>query len=116
MTGGRGAGVLLCLPPSKRTASGSPGTPGHQAAQAPVTIRTQGAAGTGEGPNPAALNAEWTAYSDHSSCADWAGGDGVSAVSLNSSQIAWFFSDTYLGPAGPTIGFSRHSGFLHNSF
>ena len=52
---------------------------------------------------------------DHSSCADWAGGDGVSAIRLNSSQLAWFFSDTYLGPAGPTIGFSHLSGFLHNS-
>jgi hypothetical protein len=63
----------------------------------------------------AALDAEWAAYSDRSSCADWAGGDGVSAIRLNSSQIAWFFSDTYLGPAGPTIGFSRSSGFLNNA-
>ena len=61
------------------------------------------------------LDAEWAAYSDRSSCADWAGGDGVSAIRLNSTQLAWFFSDTYLGPAGPTIGFSHLSGFLHNS-
>ena len=65
--------------------------------------------------DPAALDAEWVAYSDHSTCADWAGGDGVSAIRLNSSQLAWFFSDTTIGPAGPTIGFSQLSGFTHNS-
>jgi len=68
-----------------------------------------------DGPSPAALDAQWLDYSDHSTCADWAGGDGVSAIRLSSSQIAWFFSDTYLGPAGPTIGFSHLGGFLHNS-
>src|SRR5262249_3963140 len=30
------------------------------------------------------------------------------------SQIAWFFSDSSLGPAGPRIGFSEQSGFVHN--
>ncbi len=69
----------------------------------------------GAGASPAALDAQWLDYSDHSTCADWAGGDGVSAIRLNSSQIAWFFSDTYLGPAGPRIGFSHLGGFLHNS-
>ena len=73
------------------------------------------ASGSSAEPDPAALDAEWAAYSDHSTCADWAGGDGVSAIRLNSSQLAWFFSDTYLGPAGPTIGFSHLSGFVHNS-
>jgi hypothetical protein len=66
-------------------------------------------------PDPAALDGEWIAYSDHSTCADWAGGDGVAAVRLNSSQLAWFFSDTFIGPAGPTIGFSHLSGFVHNA-
>src|ERR1700745_599484 len=66
-------------------------------------------------PDPAALNAQWAAYSNHASCADWAGGDGVSAIRLNSSQLAWFFSDTYLGPAGTNTGFAHLSGFLHNS-
>jgi hypothetical protein len=68
-----------------------------------------------QAPDPAALDAEWAANSNHSGCADWAGGDGVSAIRLNSSQLAWFFSDTYLGPAGPAIGFSRISGFVNNS-
>jgi hypothetical protein len=66
-------------------------------------------------PDPAALDGEWMAYSDHSTCADWAGGDGVSAIRLNSAQLAWFFSDTFIGPAGPTIGFSHLSGFVHNA-
>lgn len=66
-------------------------------------------------PDPAALDGEWIAYSDHSTCADWAGGDGVSAIRLNSAQLAWFFSDTFIGPAGPTIGFSHLSGFVHNA-
>jgi len=80
-----------------------------------VIIDPQAGASSGGEPDPAALDAQWAAYSDRSTCADWAGGDGVSAVSLSPSQIAWFFSDTYLGPAGPNTGFSRISGFVHNS-
>jgi hypothetical protein len=68
-----------------------------------------------DGPSPAALDRQFLNYSDHSTCADWAGGDGVSAVRLSPSQIAWFFADTYLGPAGPRIGYSHLGGFLHNS-
>lgn len=63
---------------------------------------------------PAALDSQWVTYSDRSSCADRAGGDGVSAVRLSPSQIAWFFSDSSLGPAGPDIGLSEQSGFVHN--
>jgi hypothetical protein len=66
-------------------------------------------------PDPAALDGEWIAYSGHSTCADWAGGDGVSAIRLNDTQLAWFFSDTFIGPAGPTTGFSHLSGFVHNA-
>jgi hypothetical protein len=87
----------------------------HHRAAAPAT---SGPAvidsGSGDQASPSALDAEWAAYSGHSTCADWAGGDGVSAIRLSSSQIAWFFSDTYLGPAGATIGFSHVSGFVHN--
>jgi hypothetical protein len=68
-----------------------------------------------DGPSPSALDQLFLNYSDHSTCADWAGGDGVSAVRLSASQIAWFFADTYLGPAGPSIGYSHLGGFLHNS-
>jgi hypothetical protein len=58
---------------------------------------------------PAGLDTQW-----ESTCADRAGGDGVSAVRLSSSQIAWFFSDSSLGPAGPRTGLSKQSGFVHN--
>jgi hypothetical protein len=90
------------------------GSPGASQSATPAPSRPQVVTRSGGGPDPAVLNAEWAAYSDHSTCADWAGGDGVSAVRLSSSQIAWFFSDTFLGPAGPTSGFSRSAGFVHN--
>ena len=77
----------------------------------PVTVEP---VGRGD-PSPSALDAEWAAYSDRSTCTDWSGGDGVSAVRLSSTQLAWFFSDTFLGPAGPSIGFSHLSGFVHNA-
>jgi len=92
---------------------GQPPRPVVYSSHPPVLVR--GASGASAEPDPAALDAEWAAYSNRSSCADWAGGDGVSAIRLNSSQLAWFFSDTYLGPAGPATGFSHLSGFLHNS-
>ena len=65
--------------------------------------------------SPAALDAEWRALSDRATCADWAGGDGVSAVRLNSSQLAWFFADSYLGPAGAKLGFSHLTHLIHNA-
>jgi hypothetical protein len=85
----------------------------HQATArplAPVAIR---GAATGA-LAPAQLDRQWVVYSDQSTCADRAAGDGVSAVRLNRSQIAWFFSDSSLGPAGPRIGLSEQSGFVHN--
>src|SRR5581483_9284684 len=78
-------------------------------AQAAATSSPPVDARAGAGPDAAALDSEWEAYSDRSTCADWAGGDGVAAIRLSSSQLAWFFSDTDLGPAGPQAGFSRSS-------
>jgi hypothetical protein len=102
-------GVLSVLRGGLATA-----TRGRGAIVVPDTPRHGGKTAAAQ-PSPAALDAQWLAYSDRSTCADWAGGDGVSAIRLNSSQIAWFFADTYLGPAGPAIGFSQLSGFVHNS-
>jgi hypothetical protein len=83
-----------------------------------AAVRSRGPARIRPGPagdsSPAALDREWVAYSGQSTCADRSGGDGVSAVRLSPSQIAWFFSDSYLGPAGPRTGFSHLSGFVHN--
>jgi len=102
-------GVLSALRSGLATA-----TRGRGAIVVPDTTRPAGKTAAGQ-PSPAALDAQWLAYSDHSTCADWAGGDGVSAIRLNSAQVAWFFADTYLGPAGPAVGFSHLSGFVHNS-
>src|SRR5580693_1253314 len=94
-----------------------PSVPNAPSTHAPVLVpstQPPGPVPAGQ-PDPAALDGEWIAYSDHSTCADWAGGDGVSAIRLNDTQLAWFFSDTFIGPAGPTIGFSHLSGFVHNA-
>jgi hypothetical protein len=102
-----GVGIALAwLIPARH----HPSAPVAPSTHAPVLVPV--AAGQ---PDPAALDGEWIAYSDQSTCADWAGGDGVSAIRLNDTQLAWFFSDTFIGPAGPTIGFSHLSGFVHNA-
>jgi hypothetical protein len=102
---GIGAGILHF---------GRDGT-GHAAAQTRAGADLSAVRGGGGGLSLSALDAQWLTYSDHSNCADWAGGDGVSAIRLSSKQIAWFFADTYLGPAGPETGFSQPGGFVHNS-
>src|SRR6476646_788086 len=94
---GVAAGWLI---PSLRHLSGPP-----PVNSPPVMVRgLSGPPGSPVAPDPAALDAEWAAYSDRSGCADWAGGDGVSAMRLNSAQLAWFFYDTFIGPAGPDMG------------
>src|SRR5690242_16985554 len=108
-----GVGIALGWILSTR---GQPPRPVVYSTQPPVVVHgTPAAPGLSGEPDPAALDAQWADYSNHASCADWAGGDGVSAIRLNSGQLAWFFSDTYLGPAGTNTGFSHLSGFLHNS-
>src|SRR5579862_4100080 len=85
-----GLGVALAWP---STHSSDPPSDPAVAQVAPQVIPRPQAASVA-----AALDTQWAGYSARSSCADWAGGDGVSAVRLNPAQIAWFFSDTYLGP------------------
>jgi hypothetical protein len=108
---GLAAGVSIALA-WLAPARSHPPRPVPPSTQGPVLVSGSSAAA---GPDPAALDAEWAAYSDRSDCADWAGGDGVSAIRLDSAQLAWFFSDSYIGPAGPAIGFSQLSGFVHNA-
>jgi hypothetical protein len=86
----------------------------------PVGLAGPATGGNGEvraatGTVPGDLDAEFAAYSNQSGCADWAGGDGTSAVRMNATQVAWFFSDSYLGPAGPGIGYMRATALIHNS-
>jgi hypothetical protein len=104
-----GLGFALTQLPSR--APGRPAGPEPTSTARPLVVP---AASSAE-PDPTALDSEWAGYSDRSTCADWAGGDGISAFRLSPAQLAWFFSDTFLGPAGPSIGFSHLSGFVHNS-
>jgi hypothetical protein len=111
-----GIGIALGLLLPARLRPSAPAAPStHAPVLVPSTHPPVLAGGSAGQPDPAALDGEWIAYSDHSTCADWAGGDGVTAIRLNSAQLAWFFSDTFIGPAGPTIGFSHLSGFVHNA-
>ena len=72
-----GVGVAaVWLIPSLRHLSGPPAVNSP-----PVVVRgssgTFTSPGSPKAPDPAALDAEWTAYSNQSGCADWAGGDGI---------------------------------------
>src|SRR5256885_12882425 len=83
-----GVGIALGWLISTR---GQPPRPVVYSSHPPVLVHgASGVPGASAEPDPAALDAEWAAYSNQSSCADWAGGDGVSAIRLNSSQLAWF--------------------------
>ena len=99
------------LPPAASAAN----TPAGTGTSLPPAVGTIPVPPTSVGSLATALDAEWAGYSDQSTCADWAGGDGISSVRLSASQIAWFFSDSYLGPATPSAGFSHSSGLVHNS-
>jgi hypothetical protein len=89
----------------------------------PLVPSPTSGAGSGVVPKPAVhvsnvaadLDNQFAAFSNLASCSQWAGGDGMGAVRLNSTQVAWFFSDTYMGPATPTTGFRKASGLTHNS-
>jgi hypothetical protein len=110
------AGQLPASAPAGRLPAGAAAVPagGHPAslpASGGAPLMPRASLGT----IPAALDAEWAGYSQRSTCADWAGGDGISAVRLSAAQIAWFFSDSFLGPATPAAGFSRSWAMIHNS-
>jgi hypothetical protein len=73
-----GVGIALAwLLPARGDSSG----PAPLSTHAPVQVR-----GSSAQPDPAALDAEWLAYSDHSTCADWAGGDGVSVSRMAATE------------------------------
>ena len=61
-----GVGIVLGWLISTR---GQPPRPVVYSSHPPVVVH--GASGTSTEPDPAALDAEWAAYSNHSSCADW---------------------------------------------
>lgn len=52
-------------------------------------------------PSPRRINDLWAAYGHAATCSQWSGADGMQAIRLNHDKIAWFFSDTFLGPVDP---------------
>jgi len=49
-------------------------------------------------PSPRRMNDLWAAYGHAATCSQWSGADGMQAIRLGPDKIAWFFSDTFLGP------------------
>jgi Domain of unknown function (DUF5005) len=62
----------------------------------------------------AAMSSRWNRAGDTAGPGQWSGGDGTSSVGLPDGRIAWFFSDTYLGPVNAD-GSRSAAGFVHNS-
>ncbi len=62
----------------------------------------------------AALNARWQQAGDTAGPGQWSGADGTSSTVLPDGRVAWFFSDTYLGPVNPDGSRSSHH-FVRNS-
>lgn len=62
----------------------------------------------------AAVNSLWRHFGDTAGPGQWSGADGTSSVALPDGRVAWFFSDTYLGPVGRD-GSRSDARFVHNS-
>jgi len=105
-------GLVLALVYLPSRPSGGPAQPPPAR---PLVMSSETVQAASAGSLPGKLDAQWAAVSAGSNCAGWAGGDGISAVRLSATQVAWFFSDSYLGPAGPAQGFRRSSALIHNS-
>lgn len=63
----------------------------------------------------AALNRRWQQAGDAARPGEWSGADGTSSVALPGGRIAWFFSDTFLGPVDPDGRRAAGSPWTHNS-
>jgi hypothetical protein len=62
----------------------------------------------------AAVNSLWRHLGDTAGPGQWSGADGTGSVELPDGRVAWFFSDTYLGPVNPD-GSRTTTQFVHNS-
>jgi hypothetical protein len=60
------------------------------------------------------LNARWGRAGNAAGPGQWSGADGTASVPLPGGRVAWFFSDTYLGPVNRD-GSRSAAGFVHNS-
>src|ERR1700728_5224900 len=61
---------------------------GKGAIVVPDTTSPSGKKAAGQ-PSAAALDAQWLAYSDRSTCADWAGGGGGAAIRVSFPHVGW---------------------------
>jgi hypothetical protein len=79
-----------------------------------VVLQAAGCSSRASGPAApdSALDARWQRAGDAAGPGEWSGADGTSSVPLPDGRVAWFFSDTFLGPAGSR---ARSAGFVHNS-
>lgn len=77
------------------------GLPGQDPPARPHTGAEPGVLGADGQPSPRKLNDMWAAYGHKASCSQWSGADGMQATRLTPDKIAWFFSDTFLGPVNP---------------
>ena len=90
------AGVLLVVVFAARAnfdGGADPVTPGHSAQKTESSVF-----GPDGEPSPRRLNDLWAAYGHGAGCSQWSGADGMQAIRLDHDRIAWFFSDTFLGP------------------
>ncbi len=62
-----------------------------------------------------ALDSAWQRAGDSAGPGQWSGADGTASVRLPDGRVAWFFSDTYLGPVNPDGSRPPDAGFVHNS-
>lgn len=70
---------------------------------------------TGTLPRPdSALNSRWQRAGDAAGTGQWSGADGTSSTALPDGRVAWFFSDTFLGPVNPD-GSRTGRDVAHNS-
>ncbi len=60
------------------------------------------------------MNTAWQHAGDTSKSGQWSGADGTSSTVLPDGRVAWFFSDTFLGPVNPD-GSRSGRGFVRNS-
>src|SRR5262249_48349992 len=60
------------------------------------------------------MDARWQRAGNTAGPGQWNGADGTSSTVLPDGRVAWFFSDTFLGPVSPA-GSRTSSGFAHNS-
>lgn len=95
-------GVLLVVVLAARLDLGGSGTGGDPSAPHHAGQRTEPGVYDADGrPSPRLLNDLWQQTGHTATCSQWSGADGMQAIRLDRNKIAWFFSDTFLGPVNP---------------